>query len=368
MSRAYKDFKGQRYFGSLDGLRAISIAAVIWHHSASKDFGEIALLGRGYYGVELFFAISGFLIVTLLLREKEIGGTISLPKFYLRRTLRIFPLFYTVLLTYVVLVYFLERPTPYGMAFFDHLPYFATYTSNWFVSLAEGRNIFYYAWSLATEEQFYLVWPWVERFLKGRGAVITMLCVIVLDEVVQAGFLSFLTPLGSLPYRIISSIATPICVGVLLAHLLHNPKGFGVARRIFGHRWSSIVAFVIAAIVVGTPLHESTMLIGSAMALLVATCVIREDHYLAGILGSKPFRHIGMVSYGMYLWHMLAIHAFVLPLHLGSPVLVFVLSLLATVGVATLSFKYYESRFLRLKDRFASINTVSSALKSSSII
>src|SRR6185503_13092808 len=161
----YQAYRSTKFFGSLDGLRALSILAVIWHHCGwQKVPGEWALAGTGYLGVHLFFVISGFLITTLLLREKEDTGRISLRDFYIRRTLRIFPLYYTVIGLYVVTVFLFEKNPADAREFFGNLPFFLTYTSNWFVQL-EGRVIFYFAWSLAAEEQFYLVWPTVEKLL-----------------------------------------------------------------------------------------------------------------------------------------------------------------------------------------------------------
>src|SRR5688572_19697502 len=97
------------------------------------------ILARGQTGVYLFFAISGFLITSLLIRERRTTGTISMRGFYLRRTLRILPLYYAVLLTYVIAVPILEHG-PDGAEFFANLPYFLTYTSNWFVTLGDdGR-------------------------------------------------------------------------------------------------------------------------------------------------------------------------------------------------------------------------------------
>ena len=126
------------YFPSLDGLLAVSIVAVVWHHAAGHRQG---ILGRGFLGVEHFFAISGFLITTLLLRERERTGTISLPSFYVRRTLRIFPLYYAVLALYVGLVALTAATTPAGAQFFANLPAFATYTSTGLsISTASGSS------------------------------------------------------------------------------------------------------------------------------------------------------------------------------------------------------------------------------------
>jgi peptidoglycan/LPS O-acetylase OafA/YrhL len=158
VSPTYAGYRSCKRFGSLDGLRAISILAVIWHHTQPVRFAGSTLSYIGAQGVTLFFAISGFLISTLMLREYERNGRIDLLAFYMRRSLRIFPLYFTVLGIYVLAVLLLERDTEPGKAFFANLPYFATYTSNLFVELRE-RVIFYFAWSLAAEEQFSSVAP-----------------------------------------------------------------------------------------------------------------------------------------------------------------------------------------------------------------
>ena len=120
----------------------------------------------GQYGVSLFFVISGFLITTLLLREQKSSGVISLKNFYIRRTLRIFPLYYATLLIYLGLV-IVTSHGPERSAFFHNLPSYFTYTSNWFVDKDAGEHVtFAFAWSLATEEQFYLCWPSIVRFAK----------------------------------------------------------------------------------------------------------------------------------------------------------------------------------------------------------
>ena len=107
----YDAFRALRHFGSLDGLRAIAIFVVIWHHGPGQT-AAINLLRAGHEGVQLFFAISGFLITTLLLRERAGTGEISLRNFYARRSLRIFPLYYTVLLVYVLLMFAARRGRP----------------------------------------------------------------------------------------------------------------------------------------------------------------------------------------------------------------------------------------------------------------
>ncbi|HEX8824759.1 MAG TPA: acyltransferase, partial [Archangium sp.] len=168
----HQAFLNTKTFGALDGLRAFSILSVVLYHVAETHEG---LVGRLYLGVSLFFAISGFLITTLLLRERDKTGDISLKGFYARRSLRIFPLYYAVLGLYAALVFVSEKDPVVRGDFFSNLPAFLTYTSNWFVPpAADKRVIFYFAWSLATEEQFYLLWPGVMRALRRAGAALFM--------------------------------------------------------------------------------------------------------------------------------------------------------------------------------------------------
>lgn len=108
METPYNLYKQNSYFGSLDGLRCLAIIGVVWQHTC-VNLLPLSLAHRGNVGVQVFFVISGFLISTLFLREKERSGGISLKRFYLRRVLRIMPLYYAILLTYVVLIVVFEQ-------------------------------------------------------------------------------------------------------------------------------------------------------------------------------------------------------------------------------------------------------------------
>src|SRR5207249_3930091 len=158
----------------------------------------------------------------LLMREFSKTGRINVRRFYMRRTLRIFPLYFTVLGVYVLLVLLTRTGTPDGVEFMRHLPAFATLTSNWFVLGDSASNIFRFSWSLATQEQFYLLWPLALLLLLAPGrwwrAVGVTVALIVVDQVAThaIGF-------RDLPLTIVRSIATPICLGALWALVLHSP-------------------------------------------------------------------------------------------------------------------------------------------------
>lgn len=339
----YSSFISQRRFGSLDGLRAISIIAVIWHHTAPNWVSE-TLTHVGTNGVTLFFAISGFLITTLLLREQCRTGTIDLKAFYLRRTLRIFPLYYGVLLFYTMAVLLLEKNTLAGQTFFENLKYFATFTSNIMVPL-EDRTIFYFSWSVAAEEQFYLLWPSVLLII-GAGSRASMLLCAVLIACALGDLL------GS---KLLSAVPVAIIVGALLAIVLHTKNGFRVLESILGRSWSfTILAFglVIALTIIPAP----NFLIHTLFAAIVGSCVLRESHPVAPLLSLKPIAYIGSISYGMYMLHMLCKHVAVKLLEVfrlpSSGLEVFALTLILAVVAATLSFRYYESVFLKLKKKY----------------
>jgi peptidoglycan/LPS O-acetylase OafA/YrhL len=348
----YAAYRQRRHFGSLDGLRALSVVAVIWHHTLGHQSGLPTALSQGAHGVTLFFAISGFLIVTLLLRERDRDGRVDLRAFYVRRSLRIFPLYFAVLAIYVLAVALLERNSPAGREFFANLIFFVTYTSNWFVHL-DGRVIFYFAWSLAAEEQFYLVWPSVERFVPRRFAVGLMLLAIAVLTAFAALYSTGSSGSEPLWRRIVAGVPFAICFGVVLAHALHHPRSHATFAKVLGWRGSSVFFLGLALAVLSRP-EAPEVMIHLSMALLVGACVCTENHWLSYLLKWRVVAYLGSISYGMYLLHMLVKNVVVKLLFAttgsSQPYAVFVLTLIGTVAVATLSFRYFESYFLKLKD------------------
>jgi peptidoglycan/LPS O-acetylase OafA/YrhL len=355
-STAYTDFRAKSRFGSLDGLRAASVAAVIWHHTGG-GLVTVEWFQHGHHGVTLFFAISGFLITTLLLREHDRHGMIDLRAFYIRRSLRIFPLYYAVLLVYVLLVFLLERQSKAGQEFFGNLASFATYTSNWFVAL-DGRTIFYFAWSLAAEEQFYLIWPPLLKKLGTRARALAVAgTVTLLVALFEWTLPLFIGAAQAEPIQLaMSNLPLAIVAGVVGALLLHDPKTF--ARWwpwMAGSRWHSL-AWLVLALLCTSPRGLPWAAPQLALALLVVSCCMREDHVLAGFLQWRPLVYLGTISYGLYLLHMLCKNivvkaASVAGVQAGAGVL-FLATLALAIGAAGLSFKYFESRFLRMKGRF----------------
>lgn len=342
---AHNRYQQQTHFSSLDGLRAAAVLAVVWHHATGRD----GLLGRGFHGVDLFFAISGFLITTLLLREHASLGRVDIRAFLVRRALRIFPLYYVVLGAYVVGWWAALRGTAVGDEFVSHLPAFATYTSNWFVHIEAGRSIlFYHSWSLATEEQFYLVWPALLMLLLPRRAgVLRAACLIGLVALADLT-VPLWTGGPSLTRTVVSSVATPICLGALLALALHTRKGFGHLAPLL-HHWSAPVV-ATAAVASALLLDAPEPWLSIALTGLVGAICVRDDHCLRPVLTAKPVAYVGRVSYGVYLMHPLALGIVAV---LVTPGYLFPATLVAALGMAAVSYRYLESPLLRLKQRWA---------------
>jgi peptidoglycan/LPS O-acetylase OafA/YrhL len=360
MEQSYERFRSVRFFGSLDGLRALSIVAVVWLHCWYETpyyprLQAVPVLRQGFYGVQVFFAVSGFLITTLLLREMDRYGKISLRDFYIRRALRIWPLYYAVLAIYVVNALVFERGTVRAASFIHYLPSFATFTYTWFISTNWPGGMFNLAWTLSTEEQFYFFWPVALRFLRGVWSSVLLIAIIALKLAADHHLTDRVLPPGWLPTRIVVSIAIPICLGVLLAQALHWERGFRLIYRVLGWKWSAPL-MLIALLACLAPARPPWLVAALVTTGLVGACVVREDNGLAWFLRLKPVAFVGTVSYGMYLLNSLCMHAVRAVLQqigLAYPLVIFVFTLAVTVAVAYLSHRYYESRFLTLKERFS---------------
>jgi len=355
---SYAQFRAVRFFGSLDGLRAFSIMGVVWFHSwwgtpYYSKLESLPVLRLGEYGVHMFYLVSGFLITSLLLRERDRFGQFSLRDFYIRRTLRIWPLYYAVVALYVIVVLVFEGKTPRAASFFHYLPSFLTFTYTWFLTPKWPGGIFNLSSTLATEEQFYAFWPLVNRLLRGVWAPGLMAGLIVLRTATGYGYLRRWLPDDTFLARVILSIAVPICLGAILAHALHAEKVFGWLFPLLGNKWTA-PASAIALLASLAPLHPNFWITWAANTILVGACVVREDHGLAWLLRFRPLAFIGVISYGMYLLNSLSLHlaqAVLSRVGLLHPAFTFPIGLALTIGVAYLSYHFYETPFLEWKKK-----------------
>ena len=259
---------------------------------------------------------------------------------------------------------FLLKPGGNSAArFFHDLPYFLTYTSN----LIVAQSFMSISWTLAAEEQFYLLWPPIEKFLK-RFAVPILLLVIAINQLIAfrigAGWLHSCAgdpdKRSDVPDHVHSHLP-----GRALGPRSPFAPGVQPGRSLLALPWMPVVLLALLILACNVLVSEDIQgwprgLIQVLMVMLLASCVVREDHWLQGFLRLSPVRRIGVVSYGIYLYHMVA--AFFTQALLDRSGLHFayahfVLTLALTWMVAELSFRYYETPFLKLKERFESRNT-----------
>lgn len=336
----------------LNGIRALSVVAVVWHHSHPGYVG-LPISRNGFLGVDVFFVLSGFLITTLLLDELHASGTISLRSFYIRRSLRIFPLYYLILA--LLYFYFIRSGSAASNAaeFMHEFPWHVSYTSNW----VQMKSLMAISWSLSTEEQFYLVWPPL-LVLFGKRSLWLLIAFLIVNQAVNFGALDGILKTAGIPFESLSILQitfTPILLGVLLgfAIKIHAVKQFIKLLPKWTTWFACIISLALANVsgdLRGWP-RLSFHLVISAIIAMVA---LRPQSRLVRALEWRPLVYIGAVSYGVYLLHKLVLHVVSRSLSAASidaPVPLFVLTLLGTVGLASLSYRYFEAPILSLKAR-----------------
>jgi len=366
-----------RHIPALDGIRGLAIVLVLCVHLfvANRDTGSrvfdtiSAILGSGYVGVNLFFVLSGFLITGILL--DTVDAPAFFKTFYARRTLRIFPLYYGVLLLLALLT------RPMGLHWGGWAPFLFTYTSNlWFWRAHQliplsPFNINQF-WSLQVEEQFYLVWPFLVYWLREPAKLIRVAlagCSVIF--LLRLGIvLTGPHPNVYLPYSPTFSCADNLLFGCCLCALLRTKareKALRLAPAVFWLGSAAVIAM-------GVRYHgldwEQNKLIPTAGFSIVAitwaamiAMALRPRSRTQTWFGNPVLTFFGRYSYGLYVFHysiaaMIAVPVrFWLNAHfhskaigvLGSAVAVLALS----IAVALLSYHFYEAPFLRLKRYFS---------------
>lgn len=363
---AHERFLAASYFPGLDGLRALAISAVVFHHSTSRPLP--GFIGRGHLGVQLFFCISGFLITALLLREKRESGSIALGRFWIRRSLRIFPLYYTVLGLFALFMAFADT-SPARAQFFGNLPFLLSYTGNWWVNYGVPHPVvFGFAWSLATEEQFYALWPPLLKASKRASlALVALLCLLGFDQLAERGGLAFALTRHGPVERIVTSFSSSIALGALFALVLDGPHGHRLAKWL-GHSLALPSCAALALLLVVRPV-EPFLCFEFTAAALVAAAALREDGGRFRLLSSTPLVQVGKASYGMYLFHVPVIGGLrrVFPEFFGSSLGFFAAAFLITFALASASHRYFEMPFIRLRSRFGAGSSARAAQRSTTL-
>jgi peptidoglycan/LPS O-acetylase OafA/YrhL len=337
---------GQRV-ASLDGLRALSVILVLFGHiagTAGFPLGADAarLFDLGNLGVRVFFVISGFLITKLLLEELTRTGRIDVPRFFLRRTLRLSPP-YGVFLAALVILYVVGA-IAFTRADFLHA---ATYTSNYYA--IRSWNVAH-TWSLAVEEQFYLLWPLV-LLLAGRRAAMAGVALFVLAApLIRAGTWMLFPGLREGIGHRFETVADAIAVGCLVAGMetwLLRQSHYRALLR------SPAFVLVPVAVVCLTLLYARPSVADAAISLInvgIALCLHRVVLYpkdrIGRLLNSRPAVFIGAISYSLYLWQQIFLNK-----ASGATFTTFPLNLTLAIAAALASYYLVERPALRWRQR-----------------
>ena len=322
----------------LDGLRAVAVSCVmVFHFIPSLD--RIAPLGS--IGVRLFFVLSGFLITRILLdlRTRPVGP--ALRSFYIRRALRIFPLFYLALaLSWAMNIGPVRSTIGWHVSYLTNLYLFDR--GGWHGSIS-------HLWSLAVEEQFYLVWPWLVLLVPATRLpqmIVAMIAIAPLSRLLVGGPMTSVLP---------TSCLDSLGAGALLAFPAVRASAMR-AGSVAGLPLLSVTLGLRYAGVATVPLEIA---LDFGVSLTAAWMVGRAIDGFGGVAGAlliaRPITYVGTISYGLYLYH--GFMPYILGRHVPGFLELnwaarFTLLTAATLAIASISWRFFESPILALKDYF----------------
>ncbi len=345
---------------SLNGLRAFSILLVIFSHLMVVDsfpgFLKTFLepIANGEIGVRLFFVISGFLITWLLIKEKEKTGRINIKKFYIRRLLRIFPVFYF----YILFVFLVSRVTGNAIRYevfitsFLYLQNFGFGGYHWLLS---------HSWTLAVEEQFYLIWPWIARQTSNKLPILISLLVLViglLSRIIAYKFPSLSNYL-LLPFLMHIDF---LYGGCLLAFIIAYKQEW-YKRQIAKIRGWILPVGLFFVFIFGyyefdprldrlvLPIAGTYMTIYFVILIGWVTNKSNSNSTVYKLLNNSILNRIGILSYGLYVWQQF----FLVPIYNSYSEYwwtQFPQNILLLIVAVQFSYYIIEKPFLQIKKRF----------------
>jgi peptidoglycan/LPS O-acetylase OafA/YrhL len=339
----------ERHLPTLDAVRAFAVLLVIFYHHGYPVPGDLGVLS--------FFVLSGFLITWLLLHEHEKKGSIGLRRFYIRRVLRLFPAFYLYWLTVTVILVFLDKPILWPQAWSSFF-----YVSNYYQAIyTHFPSVYSHTWSLAVEEQFYLLWPVVLIWLLRRRAHLAgvLAAAIVCVWVWRAFLILGLQVHEVWLYEAFDARADHLMVGCLLAVALKQERFPRIWTVLCSHRLLPAVTLglLVAQVTVSRAMEmdsASRYLDFIVQPLLVAALIVQWMAFAATStwrwLSWAPLAYLGRISYGVYLHQQCAGALKPLTQMLSVPAILITLPLV--IASASASYYFVERRFLLVKEKY----------------
>ena len=371
------------YRPELDGLRFYAFLGVFVCHTLPPDatfyrglhlpmpwlWGAVAVSGAS--GVDLFFALSAFLITSLLLKERQETGGISLRLFYIRRILRIWPLYFLVVALGLALAHTAANRN--HLWYYDpSLPWYYVagyllFVANWvYAAFGTTHSICAPLWTVSIEEQFYLIWPALMKVLSRSGIVIAGIATFLLATASQVG-IALWGASGRYMYFGSASRCDSLALGIFLAlyadrlpRLTSSVRFLLVGGGLFG--WIASSAWLPDQLgPASLRMAFGRLIISLSSGAILYGCLYSRS----GLFAGRWVVRLGKVSYGLYMLHytglLIALTLFhpvrgwILPATKMLGLVITVLGLVITVVLAFASYRWVESPFLRLKDRFATV-------------
>jgi peptidoglycan/LPS O-acetylase OafA/YrhL len=363
----------QGYFHSLDGLRGLAMLLVLIFHFARIKSSTFRF-EIGWVGLQIFFVLSGFLITKILLATKEKSLKDFLRQFYLRRALRIFPLYYSYLVLLLLLFFVIHEPKDilrYYAYLFTYSYNFSILSNDW-----ELSRMYVHLWSLSVEEQFYLVWPFAVYFLSAsslKKLIAGLILVIPLFRFLVQIYLASSYEskdqemIGNMIYWFSISHFDAFALGGAINFLQDNFLGIGKKTWLYITLFTCIIVGCINAFALqaeglfqistlGYPLHStingqhvwSYSLLNLFFAALIWNTITAKQ----SIFNLKPLQEIGKISYGMYIFHFAILIIFEkIGLHYYNNFLALLAYLITCILFAYLLYHGVEKRILSLKSK-----------------
>ncbi|MEO5951129.1 MAG: acyltransferase, partial [Chloroflexia bacterium] len=348
-----------KYLPALDGLRAIAVIGVLLYHA------ELPLFKGGFLGVDVFFVISGYLITSLLLGEWNQSGKVDLRSFWLRRARRLLPALFLLLgVVLVFAVFFLHDEVARLRS--DAIAAFG-YVTNWYLIFNQqsyfetmGRpSLFQHLWSLAVEEQFYLLWP-ILFVLLMKFAQRFALLIVIAGALASTLLMALVYSPDIDPSRVYygtDTRAAALLVGVALAYLLGRGSILGSLLSRLNWLREVIGAMALATVLVFFVLADESepflylggfIVLEIIVAVLIASIALPGASFVHRVLGSNVPKWLGLRSYGIYLWHwpVFMVTRSRVDVDIDG-VALFILRIAITLVLAEISYRFVETPIRR---------------------
>lgn len=360
------------YFPGLNGIRAIAAFMVIFAHTSNRlplfKLESIFSEDIATHAVTIFFTLSGFLITYLLLAEKKNTGTINIRKFYFRRILRIWPLYYTYLLIVIIISGFkIEWPILFYLLILPNLR--ISFKALFDVSAGSSSlmGMIGHYWSLGVEEQFYSFWPYLVK--KSKNLIKILLILPIGYIVIKLLLRIFHAPYGIITFFNYTRFGC-MALGGLGAYLyfFHREK-----LKFLSHRFLEIATYLFFILILTNNFHLTSLIdheiVSVFTLILIYNQIANKNVFIS--FENKLMDFLGKISFGLYVYHPLVIYLFSLVFlnqlaayPIMKTIIIFIIVPLATIVIAYFSYEYFEKWFLKFKTKYVTVKSAANKQES----